>query len=213
MFKGKFVVLAVVAAALLSWQMMPASVDSANSGIVDPCSSFATSAGTCWYVCPQGDGARLEDMPVNASISITVKDATGAPIAGIPNTDFWVIGCAGGLILNGGSGHINATAASDANGFAAITGDGTAGGQDLGLNVVVQGTIILDPLNCLAPLCLGIQTSSFDLSGNLDVDGPDLTAFAADFLTGPLNFRSDHNCSGAYELNDFTLFAQHFGHN
>jgi hypothetical protein len=212
MFKGKFVVLAIAAAALLSWQMMPASVDSANSGIVDPCSSYATSAGTCWYLCPQGDGAALQDMPTNASISVYVRDGAGAPIAGIPAADFWVIGCAGGLVLNGGSGHINATAASDAGGFAAMTGAGAAGGQDLGLNVVVQGTVILDPIDWITPLCLGIQSVSFDLSGDLDVGGPDLSAFAGDFISGPYNFRSDMNCSNAYELVDFTLFAQHFGH-
>jgi hypothetical protein len=51
-----------------------------------------------------------------------------------------------------------------------------------------------------------------DLSGDLDVGGPDLTAVAGDHVTGPYNYRSDFNCSAAYELVDFTLFVQHFGH-
>ena len=144
MFKGKFVALSLLAAALLCWQIMPAAVDSANSGIVDPCSTTATTAGGCLIICPQGDGTSLGGA--GATISVTVKDATGAPVPGIPAADFWLIGCNDALTLCGGSGSSNADAATDGAGQTTISGGLAAGGCDTGLSHVVQGVVIAEPL-------------------------------------------------------------------
>lgn len=217
MFKGKLVVLSLIAAALLCWQVMPASVNTVNSGIVDPCSSSASSAAGCWVVCPQGDGAPLNNLAPaagNATISVTVKDATGTPIPGIPAADYWVIGWADLLILCGGAGAINADAASDANGETTISGVLFGGGCDDGVAVVVQGTIILDPLNWTDPLCLPILVRSPDIDADLAVDNQDFTLFgnAWEPLGGIYDPCADYDCNGVINSIDFTVFGNHWQH-
>lgn len=215
MFKGKIVVFSLIAAALLCWQLLPA--DTANSGIVNACSSSATAAGGCWVVCPQGDGPTL--TTIGSTIYITVKDATGAPIPFIPAADFWLVGCSDLLDLCGGAGAINANAASDANGQTAITGNLGAGGCDVtGISVVVQGVIIADPLNCANPLCLPIVTTSPDVAPTGAVDGIvdviDLGVFAGGYTSPPKPLDSclDFNCDGLVDIIDFSVFAQHYLH-
>jgi hypothetical protein len=138
MFKGKFVVLSLIAAALLCWQVLPMTVNTVNSGIVDACSSSASSIGGCWLICPQGDGDRLDAS--GATISVVVKDQAGAPIPGIPAADFWLMGCTDpGIVLCGGGGSINAAAATDVNGETTIAAAMAAGGCDVsGVVVVVR---------------------------------------------------------------------------
>jgi hypothetical protein len=212
MFKGKFVVLAVLATALLSWQMMPAGVDSANSGIVDPCSSTASSAGGCWVICPQGDGDRLDDF--GAEISVNVKDALGNPVPNIPASDFWLIGWNDAITLCGGSGSINADAASDANGDATISGDLAGGGCDVGIQVVVQGIVIADPADWSIPLCLALVVVSPDYNGDLIVDIIDFAIFGPAFPSPPkvLDSCIDFNCDGLVNLIDFAIFGVHYTH-
>lgn len=215
MFKGKFIVLAIVAATLLSWQMMPAGVDSANSGIVDPCSSTATGAGGCWIICPQGDGFRLDDPTINAIITVCVKDITGAPIAGIPAADFWLLGCSDLVALCGGSGSINADAASDAEGCTTISGTIAGGGCDDGVQVVVQGTIIADPNDWAIPLCLPYDVRSPDITGDLIVEITDFSLFGAGYPSPPKPLVDpclDLNCDGLIDIIDFAIFGKHYLH-
>lgn len=219
MFKGKLVVLSLIAAALLCWQVMPASVNTVNSGIVDPCSSYASVVGSgyCWVVCPQGDAAALNNLaPLagDATISVTVRDQTGAAIPGIPAADFWLIGWADALALCGGAGAINATAASDASGQTTITAAMFAGGCDDGVAVVVQGTIILDPANWTDPLCLDIDVRSPDGDGDLQVINTDFTQFGNAWvpLGGVYDACMDFNCDAAINSIDFTVFGNHWQH-
>jgi hypothetical protein len=166
MLKGKLAVLSLGAAALLCLQV--AGVDTVNSGIVDPCSSTASSPGTypadptdVHFACPGGDV--IEGLGfLGLTISVTVKDNTGAPIVGMPNTDIWAKGCNDGLVLCGGSGAISASAATDALGMTTITGDMAVGGCDTGLNVVIQG-IVVGGTGCPA-ICLGIAVRSPDFT-------------------------------------------------
>jgi hypothetical protein len=216
MFKGKLVFLSLIAAALLSWQVMPASVDTANSGIVDPCSSFASSAGGCWVICPQGDGAALNALSPaagDATIFVTVRDQSGIAIPGIPAADFWVIGWADQLGLCGGAGAINASAASDANGETTINGQLAAGGCDDGIAVVVQGVVILDPANWTDPLCLDIFARSPDGNGNGSVNLVDFSQFGAAWPpAGTYDPCMDFNCDSSINLVDFAEFGGHFNH-
>jgi hypothetical protein len=217
MFKGKFVVLSLIAAALLSWQVMPASVDTVNSGVVDPCSSSASSDPGCWVICPLGDGAFLNNLiPAggDATISVTVKDQTGAAIPGIPAADFWVIGWADALALCGGAGAINATAASDANGETTITGQLAAGGCDVGVAVVVQGTVILDPADWTSPLCLDIIPRSPDGDASLSVINVDFAQFTAHYepIGNPYEACWDFNCDTFVNNVDFAVFGAHYQH-
>jgi hypothetical protein len=216
MFKGKFVVLSLVAAALLCWQMMPAAVDTANSGIVHPCSSTATSgAGPyCAVACPQGDGDNLGD--VGGLITVVVKDQTGAPIPGIPAADYWLIGWNDQLALCGGSGSINADSASNSSGVTTIGGgqDIAAGGCDTGVQVVVQGTVLKDPQDCTSLLCLPINVISVDYNSDLIVDLIDFSIFGPAFPSPPQPYDVclDYDCNGVIDLIDFSIFGAHFLH-
>lgn len=217
MSKGKLVAFSLIAAALLSWQV--AGVNIATSGVVEPCSSTAVSAGGCYLVCPQGDGSRLD--AIGATISITAKDITGAPIAGIPAADFWLIGCNDQLVLCGGGGAINADSATNASGQTTIAGDLAASGCDLGgVSVVIQGVILTQQPNCTVPLCLPLTSVSPDLSGNggvIDgaVDLIDLSQFSTGYTSPPKPYQAclDFNCDGAVDIIDFSIFAQHYLHN
>ena len=210
MNKGKFVVLSLIAAALLSWQMMPTGVDTANSGIVNPCSSTASAAGGCYMICPQGDGDRLDDN--GTVISVTVKDNTGAAIVNVPAADFWLIGCADALALCGGSGAINADGASDGSGSTTISGDLAGGGCDTGLQVVVQGVVIADPADWNNALCLAIPTRSPDFDGSLDVGIADFSVFAGAYPPNAYDACADFDCSTAVDIVDFSVFSQHYFH-
>ena len=217
MFKGKFVVLTVIAAALLCWQVMPASVDNANSGIVDPCSSTASVPSMldtcCLYVCPQGDGPELSDC--GSIISITVKDQSGTPLDGVPAADFWLEGCSGGMALCGGSGSSNADSASNALGNTTMSGGIAAGGCDIGVVVVIQGVIVLAQSTvCTTYECLPIVITSPDINGDLIVDIIDLAAFAIGYTSPPkpLTPCLDYNCDGLVDIIDFAVFAIHYLH-
>jgi hypothetical protein len=213
MFKGKFVVLTVIAAALLCWQMMPASVDTANSGIVDPCSSTASANGCCLYVCPQGDGPTF--AACGSIINIHAADQTGTPIAGIPGADVWVEGCLGTMVLCGGSGSSNADSATGSNGNTTMSGGIGAGGCDIGLLVSIQGVIVKDQAtNCNTNKCLAFQISSPDINGDLIVDIIDLSLFAAGYTSPPKPYVLcyDFNCDGLVDIIDFSIFAQHYLH-
>lgn len=211
MFKGKFVVLSLLAAALLCWQIMPASVEYANSGQVNPCSSTAVTAGGCLLICPQGDGSTLAS--VGATITVTVKDGTGAALAGIPAADLWLIGWGDSICLCGGSGSINADAATDANGVATISSVLRGSGCDSGVQVVVQGVVIADPTDWTQPLCLPVVVASPDLTCDGFVESADFSLFDQ-FFRGNIPYSpcADYNCDTFIESIDFSLFAQHFDH-
>jgi hypothetical protein len=215
MLRGKFTVLALVAAALLCWQV--AGVNTVNSGIVDPCTSTASAAAGIGFICPQGDG---DNMP--STISITIKDNTNAAIPGIPAADFWLIGCSNLIVLCGGSGSINATAATDASGNTTITGKLAGGGCDnTGVRVVCQG-IVLGSGGACSPLCLGIQLRSPDQK-NTTGGGPDLQVTSSDFSYFGSNYASPPKpylaCVdfvggpyGTVTVADFSKFGAHFNH-
>jgi hypothetical protein len=214
MFKGKFVVLSLIAAALMCWQILPSTVDTVNSGIVEACSSSASSAGGCFFTCPAGDADRLDAS--GATISVVVKDNTGTPIQGILAADFWFIGCSDpGLVLCGGGGSMNADSATNANGETTMSGQLAAGGCDsVGVHVVVQGVVIEDVNNSCNDLCLTIYAVTPDINGDLVVDLIDLSIFASDYTSPPKPYWQclDYDCNGVIDLIDFSLFAQHYLH-
>lgn len=216
MMKGKFAVLSLVAAALLCWQV--AGVETVNSGIVDPCFSTASSASGVHFICPQGDGDALAGAGL--TISVTVKDNTDAPVPGIPAADFWLIGCNDLLLLCGGSGSINATAATDLNGNTTIAGDISGSGCDTGVRVVCQG-IVLGNGPC-APICLGIAVRSPDQKNTQGgpaeglVSGSDFAFFGTSFQSPPKPYFACHDFVGGpygtITVADFAKFGAHFNH-
>lgn len=216
MLKGKFAVLSLVAAALLCWQV--AGVTTVNSGIVDPCNSTASSAAGVHFICPQGDGDALSGAGL--TISVTIRDNTNAPVAGIPAADFWLIGCNDLIVLCGGSGSINATAATDANGMTTIAGDISGSGCDTGVRVVCQG-IVLGNGAC-SPICLAIAVRSPDQKNSSGgapegvVSGSDFSFFGTSYASPPKPYFACHDFVGGpygtITAADFAKFGAHFNH-
>jgi hypothetical protein len=224
MLKGKFAVLSLAAAALLCLQV--AGVNTVNSGVVDPCNSTATATGGNNFACPQSDGDALSTG--GNTINVTVKDNTNTAVAGIPASDFWVIGCNNLLVLCGGAGSSGATAATDLAGMTTIATDIAAGGCDTGLEVVVQ-SIVLGGGPC-AVLCLGIVVRSPDLLGpaagppDLKVDVLDFAKFGSLYpfpggghLYGPGACQNSAAVDfvapfGTVNVQDFAKFGAHYNH-
>jgi hypothetical protein len=204
MFKGKFVVLSLIAAALLCWQVLPA--DNANSGVVDPNNSTVGGGPGCLLVCPQGDGGNISDA--GGPITIVAMDNVPAPIPGIPAADCWVDGCTNPLFLCGGSGSANADSATNSAGATTMSGQVAAGGYSPDLMVIVQGVIIG------APTCLAIVATSPDINADGLVDVIDLGLFAIGFTSPPKPYdvTLDYNCDGLVDIIDLSLFAQHWLH-
>jgi hypothetical protein len=224
MLKGKFAVLSLAAAALLCLQV--AGVNTVNSGVVDPCNSTASSASGNTFACPASDG---DPLSLNGlTISVHIEDNTMTPVVGIPASDFWLIGCNNLLVLCGGSGSIDATAATDLSGNTTIAADIAAGGCDTGVQVVVQ-SIVLGGGACPV-LCLGIVVRSPDILGpaagppDLKVDVLDFAAFGglypfpgAGHTYGPgacqnsarIDFVAPY---GTVDISDFAKFGAHYNH-
>ncbi|UCG52792.1 MAG: hypothetical protein JSW58_04360 [Candidatus Latescibacterota bacterium] len=203
MFKRQNVLHMLPAVFLLIGPILSVSTADARLGIVDPCNSTASSPGGCVMVCPAGDGENLSDD--GATITVTVNDGVGNPIAYIPASDFWLIGCADGLVLCGGSASSNADGPTDDNGITTISGTIAAGGYDGGLEVVVQGVLIGCPV-----ICLPITVPSVDISGDLAVTLIDFAMFAQSYPPQPYDPSCDFNCDGLVDLVDFSKFAFHF---
>jgi hypothetical protein len=144
---------------------------------------------------------------------MTVRDCIGLPVAGVPATDIWLIGCNDLLVLCGGSGAINASGPTDANGQTTITDTFAAGGCDSGVRVVVQGRLLVHP-GCDEP-CLPIQVRSADVNGNLAVNLADFASFGAGYTSPPkvynecIDFASPF---GVVTLSDLATFGTHFQH-
>lgn len=208
---------AVVAVLVLSLDTSPPRVAGAPEGCMDFCSmTVDINPGTyCWVVCPEGDGPPLNALSPSygdATLLVTVKDLIGDPIPGIPASDFWVWGCSGELFLCGGSGSIDATGPTDANGQTTIEGALAGGGcEEVGLAVVVQGVIIMDP-DCLAPLCLDIKVRSPDGDADGDVDLVDFSQFGDAWvpLGGVYDACMDFDCNGVINIIDYTVFGNHW---
>jgi hypothetical protein len=213
MLKGKFAVLSLAAAALLSWQI--ANVNTVSGGIVDPCNSSASGASGVLFACPQSDGDQLSGSGL--TITVTVKDdvlPTGNPIPGIPAADIWLIGCNDLLTLCGGSGAISASAPTDINGVTTIVQDLAAGGCDNGgVRVVVQGIVIGAGI-CGDP-CVLISVRSADINGNLVINLVDFATFGTGYPSPPKVYNPciDYVAPfGTVNLPDFAKYGTHNNH-
>jgi hypothetical protein len=212
MLKGKFAVLSLAAAALLCLQI--AGVNTVNSGVIHPCLSTASGPAGVIFACPQDDGDLLSVSGL--TINVTLKDAANVAVAGVPAADIWLIGCNDLIGLCGGSGAINASAATDVNGQTTITGNIAAGGCDLGgVRVVAQGVVIGAGV-CAAP-CVAIKVKSADINKSLNVNLVDFSIFggASGYPSPPKPYTEciDYTAPfGTVTLPDFAKYGSHNNH-
>ena len=182
-------------------------------GIECPCESSVAGAAGVLFICPAGDGDRLDANGL--IITVTVRDCAG-PVPGIPASDIWLVGCHDLLTLCGGSAAISATGPTDANGVTTIAGAVAAGGCDVGgVHVVVQGVVIGAGV-CGEP-CIPSKMKSADISRDLVVDLVDFAIFGGPSgypsPPSPYNECIDYTAPfGTVTLPDFAKYAIHSSH-
>jgi hypothetical protein len=187
----------------------------ASAGIIDPCAGDVTYNGTepiCYFACPQGDTDAFYLQ--GFWWSFTIVDVLGAPVADIPNTDFWLVDCdpAADLALCAGGASSAADSATNALGQTTMhDGSLSAGGCANGLSPVVQGFVLQDPTAGCADYCFNIIVRSPDSNGSGVVDLVDLSNFGQAYPPKPYDTCSDMNCDASINLADLSRFAFHFG--
>jgi hypothetical protein len=139
----------------------------------------------------------------DATITLTLLDGLGVPIAAFPFEDMWIESADNGLISCGG----NATADfnTDVNGVTFWNRAMFAGGQSEALCLV---TINGDPLT--SNLGLQISFNSADINGDGVVNLSDGGFFTQD-LFGAYNYRADFNYDGNINVSDAGFMSNGLG--
>jgi hypothetical protein len=176
----------------------------ATAGIPDETQSTASSASGCLQVVPNGTGDALSSKGL--TVTVTVLDGNGDPIAGYPFQDVGLADNAGGADVSLCTSGWLSSANTNAAGVTTITGAGFAGGSTQGgMRATVGGVRITNGA------ALDIDVVSPDMDGNLIVNLLDLSApatgFAARFLNGVYDFASDFTCDGVENLLDVVKYS------
>jgi len=155
---------------------------------------------------PNGSGSAFTDARdpfglVDATITLTLRDSSGDPVANFPAEDVWleidsVCPCALWTMM--------ANVNSDAAGMMYWVNPLFAGGWSLGPTVVVVSG------NPLMSGDLDISHNSPDIDCDLTVNLTDVAHFAGDFY-GEYSFRSDFHYDGVLNLVDIARFALALG--
>lgn len=196
------------------------TVSMAVAGIPSLTLSTATTAATVQvsvYSLPNGNGKALtaakalgSTTPVNATITLTLKDGNGDPIFLYPSEDMWLetslktattgmSHCAGGTV---------ADFSTNALGVTTFTNPILGGRQSN--RVLAEKTIVLISGSPLVGSQLDILFNSPDISGNLFVDLTDTVLYAQN-ATGAYSYRSDFFFDTFVNLSDTVLYAQGLG--
>lgn len=188
----------------------------AVAGIPDLTLSTATTAAVSQvsvYTLPNGSGKALTQAkalgsttPVNATITLTLKDGNGDPIFLYPSEDLWLetsLGnlkhCAGGTVADFSTNALGVTTFSNP----------ILGGKQSN-RVSAEKTIVLVSGSPLSGNQLDILFNSPDIDGNLTVNLSDAVTYVQD-ATSTYNYRSDYFYDGTINLSDAVLFAQGIG--
>jgi hypothetical protein len=176
----------------------------AAAGIPDETESTASSASGCLRITPNGFGETLSSKGL--TVTVTVRDGNGDPIAGYPFQDVGLADNVGGADISLCTSGWVSSANTNAAGVTTIPGSGFGGGSTQGgMRATVAGVRVT------GSIALDIDVVSCDMDGDLDVDLVDLSSvpngFAARFQNGVYNFQSDFNCDGVENLLDVTKFA------
>lgn len=214
MVKKRFLVALLLTVSVAAWQQIPVAIEKAPTSTVDPCSSTAwmgTMPPAALLVCPQGDGQTL--LEAGAWFDLEIKDPLGAPIPGIPASDFWLVDCEAGMALCGGSGSCDADSATNDWGITTMRdAKVAAGGCAEWVNIVVDGWQLLAPFDCGYPLCFEVYVRSPDFNADLAVDTLDYTTLLNGYPPQPYSDCVDLDDDGEVALRDLAYFALHYGH-
>lgn len=188
----------------------------AVAGIPDLTLSTATTAATSQvsvYSLPNGNGKALtaakaisSTTPVNATITLTLKDGNGDPIFLYPSEDMWLETSLGGLVHCAGG--TVASASTNALGVTTFV-NAILGGKQSN-RVSAEKTIVLISGTPLSGSQLDILFNSPDIDGNLVVNLSDTVLYAQN-ATGAYHYRSDFFFDNAINLSDTVLYAQGIG--
>ncbi len=195
-----------------------------NAPVAQNCSATLVTQGlqpVSMLLVPNGTGTPLSlcydatGASVSAWISVTLRDAAGAPAVSIPATDVQ-LEAIGSLLAwcsptwypppvhapNLADGPSNAAGQT---GFSlAYHGGGWI--QAPTFVWVLEASGAWNPI----PMPLNLYFNSVDLNGDLIVNLSDVALFASDFFTTP-QYRSDFNNDGVINLTDLTILAPHIG--
>jgi C1A family cysteine protease len=154
------------------------------------------------FTCPAGDG------PTYQHVKVTVKNAGGTPLPGIPASAFtFTINPASISTLWYGTLSCTFTAVdlvTDENGEIRFT---VKGDTSIYGNITIQATVQGVPLNDIDTL--PCKTADYFVDGMVALG--DFVVFAQDY--GRVRWRSDFTGDGGLVgLGDFVMFAQHYGH-
>jgi hypothetical protein len=188
----------------------------AFAGVPSLTGSSAVSAETApvsVYSMPNGAGDQLNGCYLyggtvtDATITLTLVDATPNPIVLYPFEDMWLasefggmVACPGGTVADGGS--------TDVLGQTTWAGALNAGGHsdyDGG-----EGCIIIINGDALTQAALPIYFNSADINGDLVVDISDVTLFAGDYF-GVTAYQSDFYWDGTLDVSDVVKLAPAYG--
>jgi hypothetical protein len=161
------------------------------------------------FVVPDGSGDTFDQASLpyggtaDATITMTLMDASWMPVAAFPAEDMWLeseddglVQCVAGTI---------ADANTDTDGKARWLEPLLAGGQSQALTVIKVNGMLLE-LTSGVHLCF----NSPDINGDLRVDLTDMQLFAVDFFSS-YDFRSDFHRDGIVNLSDIPPMALAIG--
>ncbi len=187
----------------------------AIAGIPDP---FETTASfpdgynnetIVLFNLPDGSGSPFtnaqvfnDGAPIDATISMIVRDSGGVPVENLPRDDMWLISLDGGMIPCVG-GTI-ADFSTNSLGETEWSNPLDAGSWSLGFTQISINGILLNQ----GPLAL--HFNSADIDGNGQVTLPDVTTFSGHFY-GAYHFKADFAADGILTLPDVTRLAEGLG--
>lgn len=158
------------------------------------------SAGGDLLVSPAATGPTIAS--IGATVIVTITDACGDPIVGVPAQDAWLDDEGSGTFRACAAG-AHADANSDQQGRLFFSGALSAGGStEIGLRVNLLGSAV--------GAVLPFRVVSPDFDGSLLVNLVDFGLFARSY-GGTYEFRFDLDFDGTISLPDFALFARHLG--
>jgi hypothetical protein len=185
-----------------------AALASAEIPDLDLSTASTAASGAVLYNRPDGNGyafnlARLGGANVDATITLTLVNYLGNPLAGYPAEDLWLETSGDSLVFPAGG--TDADAATNASGQTHWALPLAAGGCTIGETVTVM--VAGQPLNQAG---INLRFVSSDFNGDLHVNLSDLSTFSAGY-TGAYSACGDLFFDGAINISDLSLFSQAYG--